>query len=139
VDADWRRSDFYGPVGRDLLVLRCYASVSPIAFEDGELLGWSHRFEQRDLAHGGAIGFLQGLQSGDSPADVRLAMGAPDRVVTFRSDGGEEFEIWSWAGMEVALCFARFLEFDPLEGVEELEAEISLRGYVEGFDDFRAE
>lgn len=139
LDADWRRAEFFGPVGRDLVVLRCYASVSPLAFEDGELLGWSHRFQEQDLEQDGSLRALKGLQSGASPADVRLRMGPPDRVVPFRSDAAEVFEIWSWSDIEVAVCFAQFLEFDPLEGVEKLEEQISLRGYVEGFEDFRAE
>ena len=138
-EAEWRRAEFFGPVGRDLVVLRCYASVSPLAFEDGELLGWSHRFQEQDILLDSSLRLLKGLQSGASPADVRLAMGPPDRIVPFRSDDGEIFEIWSWADIEIALCFARFLEFDPLAGVEALEEQISLRGYVEGFDDFRAE
>lgn len=139
MEAEWRRAEFFGPVGRDLMVLRCYASVSPLAFEDDELLGWSHSFQEQDEPADGPLRALQGLQSGASPADVRLAIGPPDRVVPFRSDAGEVFEIWSWSDIEIALCFARFLEFDPLEGVEKLEGQISLRGYVEGFDDFRAE
>lgn len=138
-EADWRRAEYFGPVGRDLVVQRCYASVSPLAFEDGELLGWSHRFQAQDIEKEGALRHLEGLQSGDAPGDVRLALGAPDRIVPFRSDDGEVFEIWSWADLDVALCLARFLEFDPLQGVEVLDEELQLRGYVEGFLDFRAE
>lgn len=138
-EATWKRDLFYGPVGRDLTVLRCYNSISPLAFEEGKLLGWSHRFDARSVARGGPLRLLDGLSSGAGPTQVRQVMGKPDRIVRFRSDAGEELEIWSWIDVEVALCLSRQRDFDPLEGVDKLEPGLVLRGYVEGFEDFRAE
>lgn len=138
-DATWERGLFYGPVGRDLTILRCYSSISPLAFEDGELMGWSHRFDARSVAQGGPLRLLEGLESGVGPTEVRKVMGKPDRVARFRADDGEEIEIWSWIDVEVALCLSRHHEFDPLTGEDTLEPELVLRGYVEGFEDFRAE
>lgn len=139
LDAEWERKDYVGPVGRDLLILRCYSSISPIAFEDDELLGWVHRFQEDSWEINPKLRALKGLQSGDSEAQARKALGDPDRIVSFQADSGDEFVIWSWEEHSVALGFARFEEFDPLEGVRRLEESLSLRGYVEGFDDFRAE
>lgn len=138
-DAEWERKEYVGPVGRNLLLLRCYSSISPIAFEDGELLGWVHRFQEDSWELNSGLRILRGLQSGDSESSARKAMGAPDRVVSFRSASGDEFEIWSWEEHSVALGFARFEEFNPLEGVSRLEEVLTLRGYVEGFESFRAE
>lgn len=139
LDAEWERKDYIGPVGRDLLVLRCYSSISPIAFEDDELLGWVHRFQADSGELNPKLLVLKGLQSGDSETQVRNALGDPDRVVSFQAKAGDEFVIWSWEEHSVALGFARFEEFDPLEGVTRLEESLTLRGYVEGFEDFRAE
>lgn len=138
-EADWERDLFYGPVGRDLTMLRCYSSISPLAFEEGELLGWSHRFDARSYRQGGPMRLLEGLASGASPAEVRQVMGKADRIVRFKSDAGEVVEIWSWIDVEIALCLSRHREFDALDGLEKLEEELTLRGYVEGYEDFRAE
>lgn len=138
-EAEWHRDLFYGPVGRDLTILRGYSSISPLAFEDGELLGWSHRLDARSYEQGGPLRLLEGLASGASPSAVRQVMGKPDRIVRFRSNAGEEVEIWSWIDVEIALCLSRHSEFDPLEGIDEMQEEVVLRGYVEGYEDFRAE
>ncbi|PCJ55684.1 MAG: hypothetical protein COA70_00985 [Planctomycetota bacterium] len=139
LDAKWERIEFVGPVGRDLVILRCYASISPVAFEEGELVGWVHRFQSDSWERNPELRTLKGLQSGASELQARKAMGDPDRMVSFHSDHGDEIVIWSWEAHPVALGFARFLEFDPLDGVQKLEGTLTLRGYVEGFDDFRAE
>lgn len=138
-EAEWHRDLFYGPVGRDLTILRGYSSISPLAFEDGELLGWSHRLDARSYEQGGPLRLLEGLASGASPSAVRQVMGKPDRIVRFRSNAGEEVEIWSWIDVEIALCLSRHSEFDPLEGIDKMQEEVVLRGYVEGYEDFRAE
>ena len=139
LDAEWERVELVGPVGRDLVILRGYSSISPIAFEDDELVGWVHRFQSDSWERNPKLRALKGLQSGASEMQVRKAMGDPDRMVSFYSDQGDEIIIWSWEAHPVALGFARFIEFDPLDGVRKLEEALSLRGYVEGFDDFRAE
>ncbi|MDA0667149.1 MAG: hypothetical protein O3A95_05440 [Planctomycetota bacterium] len=139
LDGEWERKEYVGPVGRDLLILRRYSSISPVAFEDDKLLGWVHRFQEDSWELNSRLRILKGLQSGDSESTARKIMGDPDRVVSFRAAFGDEFEIWSWEAHSIALGFARFEEFDPLEGVSRLEEALILRGYVEGFEDFRAE
>jgi len=139
LDAEWKRTEMVGPVGRNLLALRCYSSVSPIAFENDELIGWVHRFQAESWEQNPSLRVLKGLQSGDSASKVLQVLGAPDRKVSFHSAAGDELVIWSWEDHAVALGFARFFEFDPLDGVEKLDPDFTLRGYVEGFDDFRAD
>ena len=138
LDAEWERLDFVGPVGRDLVVLRGYSSISPVAFEDDELVGWVHRFQSDSWELNPKLHVLFGLESGASEIQARKAMGDPDRMVSFHSDKGDEIVLWSWEAHPVALGFARFMEIDPLDGIPKLEDTLTLRGYVEGFDDFRA-
>ncbi len=135
---DWARETFFGPVGRDLEIYRGYASISPLAFEKDHLLGWVHplRADGRER-EADTLRIFDDLTSGDSAQVVKRRMGPPDRLVRFQSSRGEVLEIWSWKGVEVALCLTRFLQFQPQGENYELADTTTLRGYVEGFYDFR--
>ena len=135
---DWNRETFFGPVGRDLEIYRGYATLSPLAFEENHLLGWVHplRADGRERS-AEALRVFDDLASGDSAQVVKRKMGQPDRLVRFQSSRGEILEIWSWQGVEVALCLTKFLQFQPQDATYQPAAATTLRGYVEGFYDFR--
>ena len=138
-DAEWRRVLFHGPVGRDLDVLFGYRSLTPMAFENSELFGWSHTFGPESWRLGPRFYKLRYLETGMTFEQIKRFRGEPRRIARFRSEDGEELHVLSWRSNEMPLVMVRLSTFLPLENEWRLDEELSLRGYAVGFDDFLAE
>lgn len=138
-EAEWRRVLFHGPVGRDLEVLFGFQSISPLAFEEGELFGWSHTFGPESWRLGPRFTRLRYLQKGMTLEQIKRLRGEPRRIARFQSDGGEELHILSWRNNELALVMVRLSTYMPLQEEWQLDEELTLRGYAVGFSDFLAE
>jgi len=137
--AEWRRVTFYGPVGRDLEVLFGFQSISPLAFEEGELFGWSHTFGPESWRLGPRFSKLRNLEKGMTFEQIKRFRGEPRRIASFRSAGGEELQILSWRSNEMPLVMVRLSTYLPLEERWQLDEKPTLRGYAVGFADFLAE
>lgn len=138
-ESDWQEDIFHGPVGRDFKVFFGYRTVTPLAFEDGELYGWSHIFGPESWRLGPRFTKLRYLKVGMSFEQVKRFRGEPRRHVSFRSTSGEELHILSWRPSELPLVMTRLVTYRPLEEKWQLEEAASLRGYGVGFADFLAE
>jgi hypothetical protein len=139
--AQARVIDMLGPVGRDWKVAFDQATASPVVFEEGFLIGWGHAFpvEQEELDDPNApFRELKGLRGGEDSATVERRRGRADKVVRFRSVEGEEVQLWSWYRADLLLVLTRQLQWDGLEEAWQLEPELTLRGYGEGFGEYRA-
>lgn len=138
-EAKWRRVTFHGPVGRDLEVLFGFQSISPLAFEGGELFGWSHTFGPESWRLGPRFSKLRYLTKGMTFEQIKRFRGEPRRIAKFTSAGGEELQILSWRSNELPLVMVRLSTYMPLEEEWQLDEELTLRGYAVGFSDFMAE
>jgi hypothetical protein len=135
----WREDIFHGPVGRDLKVFFGYKTISPLAFEDGELYGWSHAFGPESWRLGPRFSKLRYLQAGMTLEQIKRFRGAPRRIANFSSGTGEQLQVLSWRPSELPLVMTRLSVFHPLENQWRLEETLSLRGYAIGFADFLAQ
>jgi hypothetical protein len=138
-EADWREVMFHGPVGRDFNVFFGFKTITPMAFEDGELYGWAHAFGPESWRLGPRYAKLRYLETGMTLEQIKRFRGEPRRIARFRSaSGGEELQIVSWKPSELPLVMVRLVTFRPLEETWQLEETLSLRGYAVGFGDFLA-
>ena len=136
-----RRVPMFGPVGRNWEVVFAAATASPLVFEEGVLVGWCHAFPAeeellRDPNH--PFRELRGLCIGAGEAEVERRRKRADKVVRFRSEDGEEVQLWSWYGSELMLVLVRDRRWDGLAEAWVLAEEPTLRGYAEGLGDYRA-
>lgn len=139
--AEARVVPMLGPVGRDWEVAFDQATASPLVFEEGFLIGWGHALPKESAIlddPNQPFRELKGLRGGEDAATVERRRGRADKVVRFRSADGEEVQLWSWFRADLLLVLTRQQQWDGLAETWELEEALTLRGYGEGFREYRA-